>query len=364
MMKGWKVTSITMLLLAGSGPSNASELVFDADFNNTPDWSNEEVAQRLRYPGDTLDPSAAANIPGNFDSYYTSEWWHPNGSSGKAPVPGSKPVASIDGSQSRQAGGKSFVVYDESYGTPGGWGADAQLGKDLPGVYDELWVEFYIKFQQDWVWMDVENGSGQTITKLFRARYVPENYKEETRYDFFGVGGRAKAPVYMLDLKSWTKPDSSIARLTPFIRGFTPQELIGVDEHYFLKEYEEETSIYQGNKDSLSFAEVFQTGDWVKVNIRIKMDSAPGAGDGVEEVWINDVLEKKRTDIPFRREGEGQGVGFNWISIGGNTHNYPYPDEAQHEQWYAVTDLKVWNGKPSTESAEVKPNPPSDLDVR
>ena len=74
----------------------------------------------------------------------------------------------------------------------------------------------------------------------------------------------------------------------------------------------------------LSFAEVFQTGEWVKINILIKMDSEPGAADGVEEVWINDTLEKARYDIPFRRAREGEGVGFNWISIGGNSHNVPF----------------------------------------
>jgi hypothetical protein len=359
-MKNWRFISVTLLIFTHSAFSNGSELIFDADFNNSSDWANEVAGQRLNYPSDTSDPDAAANVPGNFDSYYTSEKWHPNGSPSQAPVPGKKPVAQIDSFQARQAGGKSFLVYDESYGGPSQWGADAQLGKDLPGVYQELWIEFYIKYQQDWVWMDVLNRGGQSTAKLFRARYVPDNYTDETRYDFFGDGGRAKSPVYMLDLKSWSGDDFSIARLKPFIRGFTPQSLIGINENYYLKDYENESSIRQGGEDSLSFAEVFQTGEWVKVNVLIKMDSAPGAGDGVEEVWINDVLEKRRNDIPFRRAGEGEGVGFNWISIGGNAHNYPFADEAQHEQWYAITDLKVWNGKPNVEQ---KPNPPSDVIV-
>ena len=104
----------------------------------------------------------------------------------------------------------------------------------------------------------------------------------------------------------------------------------------------------------------YQTGDWVKINIRIKMDSFPGAGDGIEEVWINDVLEKSRYDIPYRRAGEGEGVGFNWFSIGGNAHNYPFPDSAQHEQWFAITDLKIYDGKPETGN---RPNPPLALSV-
>ena len=44
--------------------------------------------------------------------------------------------------------------------------------------------------------------------------------------------------------------------------------------------------------------------------ILIKMDSEPGAADGVERSWINDTLEKARYEIPFRRAREGEGVWF------------------------------------------------------
>ena len=336
------------LLAAGQGTLAAGELIFDADFGNQADWRNTERGQSLEYPGKSARARAEENLPGNFDSYFTTEKWYPKGPYRAASITGPHPIGQISGVQSRRQGGKSLLVYDESYGSNGAWGSEAQLGKDLQKNHQELWVEFYIKFQRDYVLHDVRRGSGQSIMKVFRARHVPENYKEKTRYDFFGVGGRAKSPVYMLDFKSWTvaKNNFSVARLTPFVRGYTPQELIGSDEHYFLKEYEKETSIKQGGRNSFSFAEVFQTGEWVKINILIKMDSAPGAADGVEEVWINDILEKARYDIPFRRAGEGEGVGFNWFSIGGNSHNVPFPEENQYEQWFAITDLKIYDGKP------------------
>lgn len=361
-----KPLSLLAALIFGSGFSNASEMIFDADFDNQADWKNTKANYHLTYPSE--DVEEASNIPGKFDSFYTSEMWHKNGGRNRIPTAGKQPSGQITGFQKRRDGGKSFVVYDESWGAKMQWGSDAQLGKDLPENYQELWVEFYIKFQNDWVWMDVLNASEksqQSILKLFRARHVPDNYVDKTRYDFFGVGGRAKAPVYMLDLKSWTGEGLygdpfSYARLSPFVRGFTPQKLIGVDENYFLKDYEDEESIRQDGTESLSFAEVFQTGDWVKINIRVKMDSFPGAGDGIEEVWINDILEKSRYDIPFRRHGEGEGVGFNWFSIGGNAHNYPFPEDEQHEQWYAITDLKIYDSRPEIVN---RPNPPSTIRV-
>ncbi|WP_417544108.1 hypothetical protein [Marinobacter sp.] len=342
------IRSATIIMLSvGSVTLADNELIFDADFDNQADWRNTESRQKLPYP--SYSTKAEANLPGNFDSYYTSEKWYPNGSYTAGSITGPHPVGQISGVQSRRPGGKSLLVYDESYGGNSRWGSEAQLGKDFQENYQVLWVEFYIKFQRDYVLHDqLRKGSSQSIMKVFRARHVPENYKGKNRYDFFGTGGRAKSPVYMLDFKSWTVRSNnfSVARLTPFIRGYTPQELIGSDENYFLKNYEKETSIKQGGGDSLSFAEVFQTGEWVKINILIKMDSAPGAGDGVEEVWINDILEKARYDIPFRRAGEGEGVGFNWFSIGGNSHNIPYPEEDHYEQWFAITDLKIYGGKP------------------
>lgn len=359
--QSFKVLSVSVALISGSGFSNASELIFDAEFDEQPDWQNSAANYHLIFPGAKGDLDAATNLPGKFDSFYTSEMWNENGGKNRVPTVGAQPSGQITDFQARREGGKSFVVYDESWGSKSQWGSDAQLGKDLFKTYEELWVEFYIKFQKDWVWMDVLTGRGQTMMKLFRARYVPENYVDRSRYDFFGVGGRAKSPVYLLDLKSWTGEKStgekfSSARLTPAIRGFTPEDLIGVDENYFLKAYEHESSIKQGATPALSFAEVFQTGKWVKVNILIRMDSTPGAGDGAEEVWINDVLEKSRYDIPFRRVGEGAGVGFNWFSIGGNAHNYPVPEDEHHEQWYAITDLKIYDSKPEIDN---KPNPPS-----
>lgn len=361
-LKGcFKVLSVSAMLASGSGFSNASELIFDADFDNQADWKNTEANYHLTYPNE--DVEEAYNTPGKFDSFYTSDMWHENGGKNRVLTSGKQPSGQINGFQARREGGKSFLIYDESWGSKGQWGSEAQLGKDLSKNYQELWVEFYIKFQTDWVWMDVLNAnadSQQSVLKLFRARHVPDNYVDKTRYDFFGTGGRAKSPVYMLDLKSWTGEGLygdpfSYARLTPFIRGFTPQQLIGVDENYFLKGYEDEVSIKQGGAESFSFAEVFQTGDWVKINIRIRMDSFPGAGDGIEEVWVNDVLEKSRYDIPYRRAGEGRGVGFNWFSIGGNAHNYPFPDTEKYEQWFAITDLKIYDSKPEIGN---KPNPP------
>ena len=39
--------------------------------------------------------------------------------------------------------------------------------------------------------------------------------------------------------------------------------------------------------------------------------------------------------------------GFNWISIGGNSHNVPFSKENQYEAWFAITDFKIYDGKPN-----------------
>ena len=314
-------------------PVSPGSLIFNADFETQPDW--EGRTGRVLYPGQ----STSAALPENFETMYHSSLWN---------EPGEEPVGQITNRFGNHEGpdGKAYIIYDESWGSQSEWGSESQLGKELGAVYSELYIEFYTKFQQGFALRDVLLGSSQTVLKVVRARYVPPFKTDSTRFDFFGVGGRENSPVYMLDFKSWTDNGGAFtaARLTPFIRGYTAQEDIGVDENYFLTSYEAETYVKQNGSTNLSFEEVW-TDKWTKIGVYIKMDSAPGAGDGIEEVYINDVLEKSRYDIPYRRVGDPAEVGFNWVSIGGNMHNYPFAESERYKQWWGVSGFKVYNGK-------------------
>ena len=122
-----------------------------------------------------------------------------------------------------------------------------------------------------------------------------------------------------------------------------------------------ENSVRQGGTHELSWSELLLDGSWHKVNYYVRMDSYAGAEDGVIEIWINDHLEHKADNIRWRRTGD-KDVGFDWFAIGGNMSNVPYDESKQHQQYYAVDELKVFYGKPNS-LAPNPPNSPTDISI-
>lgn len=96
------------LLTAGQGTLVAGELIFDADFGNQADWQNTERGQSVEYPSNSARARAENNLPGNFDSYFTTEKWYPKGPYGAASATSPHPVGQISGLQSRRPGVNLF----------------------------------------------------------------------------------------------------------------------------------------------------------------------------------------------------------------------------------------------------------------
>ena len=134
------------------------------------------------------------------------------------------------------------------------------------------------------------------------------------------------------------------------MRGYSHPDNYGTaNDYYTMDEYsnEPETSIYQGGSNSLSWEQTFGDGEWHKINVYLKMDSSPGAADGIYEMWLDGIKEFEATDIPWRRVGDPDPMGWNECSIGGNMSNVWADLADKAEQWYQVDDFKVYNGKPA-----------------
>jgi len=70
------------------------------------------------------------------------------------------------------------------------------------------------------------------------------------------------------------------------------------------------------------------------------MNSAPGVADGVFELYIDDVLEFQKLDIPWMYPNATL-RGWNTFQVGGNTNNIWVDESEFAEQWYAVDDVIV-----------------------
>ena len=352
-----KVACATFLV--ASFPLSAGNLVFDAEFDSQKDWNPDFASQRHIYPTQRNNEGAWENLPGKFDTYYLSEKWNPKGDN---KVIGSEPACEIVQGKSRNPGGKSLVIHDESWGGPSQWGADCVLGYHLDKEYPELWFELYIKFDPNWIWMDELNGGGQSTMKLIRARRYADMPETTSRFAYFGEVSDLTGPVAIADLTSWTyQTDTGQAnslRIKAFLRDYVSQS------EYLQGERKNrinlDTSVKQGGKSSLSWKETLLDNNWHKINVYLKMDSAPGNSDGVFEVWIDDHLELQKTDVAWRDSDDPHQIGWDWIAVGGNMHNYPYQEEDQYEQWVAIDDFKVFDGKPGSISP---PKAPADIQV-
>ena len=343
-----------------------AELIFDADFANQADWAPEYGSQSYTSAGDaysddsanmnypSLNADASQNLPGSFDFFYTGERWHPNGdfNANFDPEPTKQPsgvIGNIHGNRT-DPNGKSFVVTDESYGGPGQWGSDVDLTKDLGEEYSELWFEIWVRFQPGYQWAAINDGGGQSAMKFFRCRRY-SGITTTNRFSFFGEDAYSGYPVMIQKLKVWgTGPDSDLMRSTPMLRGYSHPDTYGTSDAYStMGDYDEnpEEGIYQGGSTGLSWEQTFGDGDWHKVNVYLKMDSSPGAGDGVYEFWLDDIKEYAITDIPWRQAGDPAPMGWNECSIGGNMHNIWAAETEKAEQWYQVDEFKVYNGKPA-----------------
>jgi|GEM_PF-2344264 len=56
-----------------------------------------------------------------------------------------------------------------------------------------------------------------------------------------------------------------------------------------------------------------------------------------------------KDNIPWVKSSESnQMVGWNFVSLSGNDHFYPYPTKDLYEEWYAIDDvyIRAGNGLP------------------
>ena len=305
---------------------DSSKLIFEERFDDLADFViPEEDASCLR----SLRPECSL-LPQGWTQFLSSERWFPD--AGATDV---NPSLQISNEQFRGAGGKSMIIWDESYGGPSTWGSDAVFARELGQDIKDVYAEFYVLFQPGYRWHHIERGSGTNLAKLFRLTHFDGGGGNP--FKFFSSGD--SAPLFLLDLNIWTFTDNSgvvdnRTGLSSAVR-CDPQ-----GSNYRCDNYtENELSRLNGDP---SFVESFGDGAWHKIGVRVAMNSSPGVHGGIITIWVDDLLVGHRDDVPFLGACAPPEYGWNMVMLGGNMHNYPEPEENRFEQWTAIDDFRLY----------------------
>lgn len=372
--------SVTLMPL-----SSQAEILFEESFDDQPDYTSTMFGQEEgRQDATQGDP-----LPEGWTGAYVVSKWNPEDG-----YPTKHASHEILARNSGRGGtGKSIRHWRESFTLASGrvpWNSDSQLIKapidpDNPEGTNELYVEFWIRFSENWFQRGWPSGRypGGWTSKIFRAAsWTPGGNFES------GVG-RDLGPMFYWDYRA---DNYGIRNVTAF-RGGPPANIAGTDNYKVATvqnfegsgNYNARDIAGQGIKGEdpqlrnqvsgglLADTEELVTHEmlfgpperWTKIGFYLKMNSAPGVPDGVLSQYINGHRIKHLDNIPWVETNEKNiMVKWNHISIGGNDYFAPYPNDMMFEDWYEIDDIVVRSDLPEDlMSSSPEPSPPENLSI-
>lgn len=357
-----KISTWVGVLILNAPVFAVAELIFEDNFDQQPDWTSAMHS---------TDRIQRANIPQGWYSIRQDPTWAP--STGHSDRHESIEVLASNPDKARGGVGKSYVSYRDS-NDPGQlrWNSESMMVKYFPMGYEEIYVEFYIRFSESWTRAPI-SGADQPISKLFR---ISSWNGEPAEYQAFGGGNLG--PIFLWDYAvnnygirdqlsfrggphgdNYTFSNSAIPGLPRTLVGsgdmglnFT-QNLAGMGvngSNPLIPDRVNGGFIGSNGGASVSHDQVFGPGDsWTKMAFYVKMNSSPGAQDGIMRQWINDVQIVNITTIPWIRSSatEDESAKWNVVSIGGNDFFRSYPNEQRYQEWYAFDDIVIMDSIPA-----------------
>lgn len=355
----WLVTSALVI----STPIASAEVIFEENFDAQPDYVSRDHLSGVNHQ---LYRASGDPIPSGWDSI--SDW-------SQYDLPHLIITGSDAANQAKGGTGKSLVMRRASRGP--GWSGDAQLAKNLDRDYKEIYVKFWIKFQPGWT------HSG--FDKLFRiGSYKPDELSGKEYWSRLGMGviwDLVHYDVSMSGLRNSVSAVSSQGRMEnptlgvlsggwkPNNKGWNANfgyHAYDLDGDGLQEDNPQLTDYVNGgalpSSGSLSHSQVFSDG-WHKVEFYLKMNSAPGAQDGIMTQWLDDTKVIQNSTVPWLQAGDSEvNRGFNAIKFGGNDNFMVYPNKDRVQEWYAFDDIVVRSSLPP-ERRSAKPGSPTGVHV-
>lgn len=345
-----------------------SRVIFEDDFDDHEPWDGSMASERL---------------PEGWSRVRHDPTWAP--STGYPDKHEAIEILPTNQDKARGGEGQSYVAWRDYYDAGWNqWQSDSILAKYYEDGYEQLYVEFYITFDDDWT------PTGQS--KLFRiSSWAGDG-------DFFGYGGgRDNGPVFIFDYAhsgTYGVRNFLSFRSGPHgenytfsnddIEGFS-RNLIGSGDASmsFMNDFDGENtggespfirnkltgqgSITELGRDPVHEELYGKSGTWTKYAFFVEMNSEPGAADGSFMQWIDDELVIENHNLRWNKENsENKHPKWNVVAIGGNDFWRGYSNEDRREEWYAIDDFMIATEIPdylmnSSQADGVEPMPPANV---
>jgi len=222
--------------------------------------------------------------------------------------------------------GRGMLYNVEVSGTNGTWtGGDAMhIWLGATG-HDDIYVRFWLKYSPDWRWTDDANpipnrGAFQKIMKIARYNGTWGDGGNPSLYTAPQNGGVVH-PVWIPDWYQYistTPSQTYIYNSERYSPDYTDND--PVQDFYSLNPgIYPQGSQFKWPSDSL----------WHSYEFRAKMNTAPGATDGISEMWFDEVKVWSKGGIAWVKTGGLVAQGWNDITILDNATIPAYPLSSQ-----------------------------------
>lgn len=274
--------------------------------------------------------------------------------------------------------GKSLVIYRGSGSVA--WSGDAQLAKNFDPGYSQMYVSFWIKFQPGWT------PSGHS--KIFRIGTYPPGTTGSPYWSHLGMGfiwdwvefsqSGVRNDIFLTPVQGGKFDNPNIGRSPAYYNGYNlincNYTICGydlnndgkVDNNPEIKN-QETGSIIPDDKNLIATQNMIFGSAWHHLEFYVKVNSSPGAQDGVLAQWFDGHLILLNKTIPWIQSDDQAGYKFNAIKFGGNDFFQAFPYSDHVAQWYSIDNVVVRDdlppGKTLNGSLSNPPSAPADLRV-
>lgn len=356
--------------------ANAAVL-FETDFEDVQDWSAPRVSNGFpntwtNNPSRTLDPPKKTN----------GDWLHPNSwfrTSASGLNVSQGPMATIGNGQGKDSSRGLIYNFESIKGNPvynTGWAGGSPLTMYFGEAgYPEVWVQMWVKYPNDMDWWNGLDVNYAGITKAFYiARFNGALTTSTPLVDDHSVEARPTHPAWLPHMGSFysSRPyfmqyynRSQTSNGTPEVYDET------VDAWYNNSSYYPYKNALLNNRYTFALPSsnpvvdtIRMDGQWHKYTYHVKMNSAPGVADGIQEVKLDDVIMFRKTNMAFVLVGGSVANGWNYIELMDNHHvgSHVYTDNVSYP--VGIDNVVIAINDPGAIADVIAPVAPSDLSVQ